>query len=141
MSSNFSTGVQALLAVLRAHAPLLEKLGYAPVIVETHHRHKKDAPSGTALSLQRAISPAGPGNLQTHAVRAGEVVGDHEVIFYGPGDHLTFGHFAQDRSVFARGAIEAALWLASRSARLDAPPVSGSSPILGMEQFFQERYA
>jgi 4-hydroxy-tetrahydrodipicolinate reductase len=141
MSANFSTGVQALLAVLRAHAPLLDKLGYSPVIVETHHRHKKDAPSGTALSLQRAISPVGPGKVQTHAVRAGEVVGDHEVTFYGPGDHLTFGHIAQDRSIFARGAIEAALWLAERRAQTAPTPVAGTSPVLGMEQFFHERFA
>src|SRR5262249_26475331 len=71
MSSNFPTGVLALLEILRQASPLLEKLGYLPVIVETHHRHKKDSPSGTALSIQRTVSPAGPGNVQTHSVRAG----------------------------------------------------------------------
>lgn len=137
MASNFSTGVLALLHVLRQASPMLEKLGYVPTIVETHHRHKKDAPSGTALSLQRAIAPAGPGNVQTHAVRAGETVGDHEVTFHGPGDQLTFGHFAQDRSIFARGAIEAAIWLAARRAQAKG---TGPGKILGVEQFFQERY-
>lgn len=132
-ASNFSIGVLALLYVLKQAAPVLEKLGYAPSIVETHHRHKKDAPSGTAISLQCAISPSGPGNVQTHAVRTGEVIGDHEVSFHGPGDHLTFGHFAHDRAIFARGAIEAALWLATKRS-------SASSQILSMDQFFREKY-
>lgn len=135
MSSNYSTGVMALLEVLRQAAPMLEKIGYTPVLVETHHRHKKDAPSGTALSLQRAISPTGPGNVQTHCIRAGEIIGDHEVTFYGPGDHLTLGHFAQDRSIFARGAIDAALWLADKRGQ---PSMTGK--IIGIETFFKERY-
>jgi len=130
-ASNFSNGVLALAHILKQAAPLLEKLGYTPVIVETHHGHKKDAPSGTALSLQRAIAPSGPGNVQTHSVRAGEVIGDHEVTFHGIGDRLTLGHFAQDRSIFARGAIEAALWLARRR---DQP----SSGVIGIEQYFKD---
>lgn len=131
MSSNFSTGVLALQEILRNAAPLLEKLGYTPVIVETHHKHKKDAPSGTALSLQRAISPAGPGNVQTHSVRAGEIIGDHEVTFYGPGDTITIKHHAMDRSIFARGAIEAALWIADNREAL-----SGKKTLIGIETFF-----
>ncbi len=133
MSSNFSTGVLALLSILRQASPLLEKLGYTPVVVETHHKHKKDAPSGTAISIQRAIAPAGPGNIQTHSVRAGEVIGDHEVAFYGSGDHITLGHFAQDRSIFARGAIEAALWLAAK--KKSAALKNG---LVGIETFFGE---
>jgi 4-hydroxy-tetrahydrodipicolinate reductase len=132
ISSNFSLGVLALMDILRKASPMLEKLGYTPVISETHHRHKKDSPSGTALSLQRVIAPAGPGNVQTHSTRAGELIGDHEVTFYGPADHLTFGHFAQDRAIFARGAIEAALWLAEKRA-------SGTKGILGIESFFSDR--
>jgi 4-hydroxy-tetrahydrodipicolinate reductase len=131
MSSNFSTGVLALLDLLKQASPLMEKLGYTPVVVETHHKHKKDAPSGTALSIQRAISPAGPGNVQTHAIRSGEIIGDHEVIFYGPGDHLTFGHFAQDRSIFARGAIDVALWLETKRK-------SPSKGLTGIEKYFEE---
>lgn len=129
-ASNFSTGVLALLDILKSASPLLAKLGYAPVVVETHHRHKKDAPSGTAISIQRAISPENPAGVQAHSVRAGEIIGDHEATFYGPGDHLTFGHFAQDRSIFARGAIETALWLSTQRGRTGA--------ILGMEQYFEE---
>jgi 4-hydroxy-tetrahydrodipicolinate reductase len=131
ISSNFSTGVLALIDILKQASPILEKLGYTPVVVETHHRHKKDAPSGTALSLQRAIAPAGPGNVQTHAVRAGEVIGDHEVTFYGLGDHLTVGHFAQDRSIFARGAIDVALWLANKRG-------SAFSGFIGIEKYFED---
>ncbi len=130
-ASNFSTGVLALLDVLKRASPLLERLGYTPVITESHHKHKKDAPSGTALSLQRAIAPAGPGNVQTHSIRAGEVIGDHEVSFFGPGDRLVFAHYAQDRSIFARGAIDVALWLASRRPQ-------GGGALLGIEKYFEE---
>ena len=132
ISSNFSLGVLAMMDILKKASPMLEKLGYTPVISETHHRHKKDSPSGTALSLQRVIAPAGPGNVQTHSTRAGEVIGDHEVTFFGPADHLTFGHFAKDRAIFARGAIEAALWLAEKRA-------SGTKGILGIDTFFSEK--
>jgi 4-hydroxy-tetrahydrodipicolinate reductase len=135
MSSNFSTGVLAVLEILRNASPVLEKLGYTPVLVETHHRHKKDAPSGTAIAMQRAVAPAGPGNVQTHSVRAGEVIGDHELTLYGPGDHITIGHFAQDRSIFARGAIEAAIWLAEKN----KTPAVGMG-LIGIETFFKERY-
>jgi 4-hydroxy-tetrahydrodipicolinate reductase len=132
ISANFSLGVLALMDILKKASPMLERLGYTPIISETHHHHKKDAPSGTALSLQRVIAPAGPGNVQTHSVRAGEIIGDHEVTFYGSADHLTFGHFAQDRSIFARGAIEAALWLAEKRA-------AGTKGILSIDTFFSER--
>jgi 4-hydroxy-tetrahydrodipicolinate reductase len=133
MSSNFSVGVQLLLEILRTHAPVLEKFGYTPVVTETHHKHKKDSPSGTALSLQRVISPAGPGNVQTHATRAGEVIGDHAVTYYGAADQLVLSHHAQDRSIFARGALDAALWAASR--RAGAQPLRG---VLGMDAYFKE---
>jgi 4-hydroxy-tetrahydrodipicolinate reductase len=134
VASNFSTGVLALIDILKQASPLLEKLGYTPVITEAHHKHKKDAPSGTALSLQRAISPSGPGNVQTHSVRAGEIIGDHEVVFHGPADHITLGHFAQDRSIFARGALDAALWLAGR--RSEGP--AAFQGLVGIEKYFEE---
>lgn len=131
ISSNFSTGVTALMRILRDAAPLLKKLGYSPVVVETHHQHKKDAPSGTAISLQKAISPIDPASIQTHSIRSGEIIGDHEVTFYGPGDHLTLGHFAQDRSIFARGAIDVAIWLAHR-------PRQATETLLSMDHYFGE---
>lgn len=134
MTSNFSIGVGILINALRATSPLLEKAGYLPVIVEAHHAHKKDSPSGTALSLQRVISSASPGNVQTHSIRAGEVVGDHEVTFHGPADRLVFSHSASDRSVFARGAIEVALWMAERRKQLEQ-----ARSLIGMERFFADQ--
>jgi 4-hydroxy-tetrahydrodipicolinate reductase len=118
VSSNFSTGVLLFAEILKTASPLFKKLGYTPVIVETHHRHKKDAPSGTALLLQRAISTGeNTGSIQTHSVRAGEIIGDHDVTFYGPADTLTLSHHAMDRDIFARGAIDVALWLAAKKRR------------------------
>ncbi len=135
LSSNFSLGVMAFTEILKSGHGILEKLKYTPVILETHHRHKKDMPSGTAISLQRVISPMGPGNVQTHSVRAGEVVGEHEVRYYGANDQMIFSHSAKDRSIFARGAIEVALWLAEKKAKL--PGLTGMLPL---EQFFKEKY-
>jgi 4-hydroxy-tetrahydrodipicolinate reductase len=127
MSSNFSTGVLVMTELLKKAAPLLEKLGYSAAIVETHHVHKLDAPSGTAASLQRAIAPAGPGNVPVHSIRAGEVIGDHEVTFFGKGDRLRFSHLAQDRTIFARGAVQCGLWLAARR----------GSGLIGIEKYFE----
>ncbi|MFZ9595375.1 MAG: 4-hydroxy-tetrahydrodipicolinate reductase [Bdellovibrionia bacterium] len=129
-ASNFSTGVSALALILQQSSALLERLGYTPVLVETHHRHKLDAPSGTALALQKAIRATEPTSIQTHSIRAGEVIGDHEVTFYGASDQITLKHHAQDRSIFARGAIQAALWLAQNRAQ------KVPHGLLGMEQYF-----
>lgn len=134
-SANFSTGVLVLQEALKAIAPVLEKTGYTPVIVEAHHKMKRDTPSGTAVSIQRTLVSGGPGNVQTHSIRAGGIVGEHDVIFYGPGEKLMFSHHASDRSIFARGAIEAALWLSNRSTI--SPVKSG---MFTMESFFRERY-
>lgn len=131
MSSNFSTGVAAFRQILESAALMLRKLGYTPVIVETHHKHKKDAPSGTALMLSRTIEGAGGSAPQTHSIRAGEIVGDHEITFYGAGDHIALAHYAQDRSIFARGAIEAALWVAGKRG-------TPTSDILTMNDFLAE---
>lgn len=134
MSSNFSTGVLALQQILRQSVPLLSRLGYTPVLVDTHHRHKKDSPSGTALLLCRTLEEAGANRpIEMHSIRAGEIIGDHELTFYGPGDHLVLGHYAQDRSIFARGALDAALWLDHNRARLSSP-----GKILTMEDYFKE---
>ncbi len=133
LSSNFSTGMSALVMILKQAAPMLKRLGYTPVLVETHHKHKKDAPSGTALTMQRAIDPENPSSIQTHAIRAGEIIGDHEVTFYGQFDHLTLGHFAQDRSVLALGAIEVALWIQSKRAGWQN---KSDRRLLTMEDFF-----
>jgi len=116
-ATNFAPGVAVLEAVLAHASPMLRALGYTPVMTETHHRHKRDAPSGTAKTLNRAIDPDDPASVQTHSVRAGEIVGRHDVTFFGPDDRIVIGHEALNRDVFARGAIEAALWLAGQKNR------------------------
>lgn len=131
-SSNFSTGVLMLQQILKLYSPFLKSLGFTPSIVETHHQHKKDAPSGTAILLQKAIAPEAPDSVQTHAVRAGEVIGDHEVTFFGAAETISIKHHAMDRSIFARGAIEAALWLAQRK------PAPG---MISMEDYFNDAFA
>lgn len=132
-ASNFSTGVFAVSEILKKFSPLLKSLGYTPVLVESHHHHKKDAPSGTALLLQRAIDSENPSRIQTHSIRAGEVIGEHKIIFYGPTDQIVIQHSAQDRSIFARGAIEVALWLAQN--RKGRPTLQGR---MGLEHYFSD---
>ncbi len=137
MASNMSLGVNLLLKVL---GDIARALGdpYDVEIVETHHRLKKDAPSGTAIMMARAIADAMGRDLEKDAVyarhgiigertrkeigiqtlRAGDVVGDHTVIFGGLGERIEVTHRASSRDVFARGAIKAALWLAGKPAGL-----------------------
>lgn len=131
MCANFSVGVAALMNILKVASPMLSALGYSPVIVETHHHHKKDAPSGTAMAMLHAIDPNRNLGVQMHSIRAGEVIGDHEVTFYGPADTITIKHSAQDRSLFARGAIEIALWL-SKNAKTPG--------MIPLDQFFKEKF-
>ncbi len=113
-SGNFSTGVLALLEILKEASPLLRSLGYQAVVTETHHIHKKDAPSGTAKMILTALNPEAPASVPCHAIRGGEIIGDHSVTFYGKADHLVLSHSAQDRSLFARGALDVAGWLAQK---------------------------
>lgn len=128
-SGNMSLGVN-LLAVLTRKVATALGLEYDIEIVEMHHRHKVDAPSGTALLLGEAAAAGRRTNLADAAVRSrdghtgarsegaigfaalrgGDVVGDHQVVFAGPGEMVTLGHRATDRTVFARGAVRAALW-------------------------------
>jgi len=130
---NTSVGVTALLRLVADAARLLGP-GYDLEIVETHHRHKRDAPSGTALRLGQALAEAtgrtlekdgrftrhgdvGPRTateigLQT--LRGGDVVGDHTVFFLGDGERIEITHRASSRDTFARGAVRAALWLKDR---------------------------
>lgn len=130
-ASNFSPGAAALEAVLDFAAPMLGALGYTPVMTEVHHRHKRDAPSGTAKTLAAAIDPANPASVEIHSVRAGEIIGLHEVTFYGTSDRIALAHEALDRGLFARGAVEAALWLAAPADRRGA---------YSMASYFRERY-
>ena len=130
MSPNMSVGVNLLVSLL---GKVAETLGedYDVEIVEAHHRFKKDAPSGTALALGRAVAQALKRDLDkvgvcgrkgivgertrkeigVMAVRAGDIVGEHTVIFGGLGERVEFIHRAHSRDTFARGAIRAAQWL------------------------------
>ncbi|OWJ76376.1 4-hydroxy-tetrahydrodipicolinate reductase [Haematobacter genomosp. 1] len=128
-AGNMSLGVNLLLGLTRKVAQALGP-EFDIEIVEMHHRHKVDAPSGTALMLGEAAAegrgvvlpdvsdrgrdgitgPREPGHIGFSAVRGGDVVGEHDVIFAGPGERLILRHVATDRAIFARGALRAALW-------------------------------
>lgn len=109
---NFSLGVAVLAELVRQAAAALP--GWDADIVEAHHVHKKDAPSGTALQLGAAVT-AGRGRPPHYAsLRAGDIVGEHTVQLCGPGERLELVHRAGNRDIFAAGALEAALRLAPR---------------------------
>ena len=115
-SPNMSVGVNVLFELAQAAA---QRLGpaYDVEIVESHHRQKKDAPSGTAKRLAEVLAAARrqpSGSIPVHAVRAGDIVGDHTVIFAGPAERLELTHCAQSREVFAQGALRAAQFLVSQ---------------------------
>ena len=134
-ASNFSLGVN-LLAILAEKAAAALNADYDIEIIEAHHNRKKDAPSGTALALFQAVCRGrrlDPGKAEKyrkheatgirtqaeiglHAVRGGDIVGDHTILFAGPGERLEFKHQAHSRDVFAHGAAGAAAWLAGKSA-------------------------
>jgi 4-hydroxy-tetrahydrodipicolinate reductase len=120
IAPNTSVGV----AVLRKLAALASaSLGpaYEVEISEAHHRLKRDAPSGTALSLGEAVAGASgrePSNIVFSVVRTGDVVGEHTVTFTAAGERLEFTHRATDRRIFARGALRGAAWLVGRPAGL-----------------------
>ena len=128
-SGNFSLGVNILTQLVKQAAAALDE-DFDIEVVEMHHRHKVDAPSGTALMLGEAAAEGRGQALETirdaaregmtgarqrghigfSAMRGGDVVGEHEVVFAGAGERLTLKHIASDRMLFARGAVKAALW-------------------------------
>jgi 4-hydroxy-tetrahydrodipicolinate reductase len=137
MASNMSMGVNLLLKILQDIARVLGD-DYDIEIIEAHHRLKKDAPSGTALKMAQVIADAVNRNLDEVAVyarkgimgertkkeigiqtiRAGDIVGEHTVIFGGLGERIEITHKASSRDTFARGALKAALWLSGKPAGL-----------------------
>lgn len=129
---NFSLGVQLLLRTARELARLAARRPeFDAWIVETHHRHKQDAPSGTARAIRDAARAAdATREYPITSIRAGEVPGTHELRLDAPGESLALTHTARDRSIFARGAVVAAEWLA-------AHPVTGAhafeAAVLGEE--------
>ncbi len=128
-AGNMSLGVNLLVQLTRKVAAALDET-FDIEIVEAHHRHKVDAPSGTALMLGEAaaegrgvalghVSDRGrdgitgareSGHIGFSAIRGGDIVGEHDVIFAGPGERVVLRHIATDRAIFARGALKAALW-------------------------------
>lgn len=112
-ASNFSLGVALLHQLVETAAARLP--GWDCDIVESHHVHKKDAPSGTALTLGAAVE-AGGAKPHYASLRAGDIVGEHLVQFTGQGERIELIHRATDRDIFARGAVHAAAWLQGRPA-------------------------
>ncbi len=112
VAANTSLGAAVLQDLVRRAAAALGA-GFDIHIQDTHHGQKKDAPSGTALTLGQAAleGRGGPGRLEYSSVRGGDMVGEHEVRFLGQGEYLGLSHVATDRAVFARGALQAGLWL------------------------------
>jgi 4-hydroxy-tetrahydrodipicolinate reductase len=115
LASNFSVGVNVLFWLTRKAAELLG-LDFDAQIVETHHKTKKDAPSGTAKTLAEVLKAARKieNQMPIQSIREGEVVGEHTVIFSGPGERLELTHRAASREIFARGALRAAKWIIER---------------------------
>ena len=145
-SGNMSMGVNLLAALVKRVAETLDE-EFDIEILEMHHNKKIDAPSGTALMLGRAAAEGRsidlaqrsvrardghtgarcPGDIGFAALRGGSVVGDHTVIFAGPAERLELAHKAEDRMIFARGAIRAALW-----ARGQKPGLYSMAHVLGL---------
>jgi len=151
-SGNMSLGVNLLAALTRRVAATLDE-SFDIEIVEMHHNRKVDAPSGTALLLGEAAAegrgveleevadrgrdgvtgPRKPGAIGFAALRGGTVVGEHEVIFAGPAERIILAHKAEDRMIFARGALAAARWIGKRAAR--APGLYSMADVLGLDDF------
>ena len=133
-SANMSMGINLLLKMLKDAAKVLAPAGYDIELVERHHNQKVDAPSGTALALADSMNEAlnheytyvydrsqvrkkrEQKEMGISAVRGGTIVGEHEVIFAGPDEVIEFRHTAYSRSVFGKGAVEAAKFLAGKEA-------------------------
>jgi 4-hydroxy-tetrahydrodipicolinate reductase len=147
-SGNFSMGVNLLEALVKRVARTLGE-DFDVEVLEMHHNKKVDAPSGTALMLGRAAAAGRGVNLEQRSVRGrdghtgareagdigfaslrgGSVVGDHTVIFAGPAERIELSHKAEDRMIFARGAVRAALW-----ARGQKPGLYSMADVLGLSE-------
>lgn len=145
-SGNYSLGVNLLLGLVEKAAEVLG-VKYDCEVVETHHRHKKDSPSGTALMLAKAaaegrnqefddvavfgregmVGERPEGEIAVHAIRGGSVIGDHTVMFAGDVERVEITHKAQTREAFAAGALRAALWAAGRK-----PGIYNMRDVLGL---------
>lgn len=108
---NFSVGVTLFVEIAREAAQIMSKSEFAAAMVETHHSAKKDAPSGTAIAIAKAMEGPLGKQLPVTSVRTGSVPGTHDIIFDAPFEQISMRHEARDRRVFADGALKAALWL------------------------------
>jgi len=135
-SANMSLGVNMLLKLLQSAAKVLAPAGFDMEIVEKHHKHKVDAPSGTAIAMAESLNGAldnaytfnfdrsherkarEENEIGVVAVRGGSIVGEHDVIFAGTDEVITFSHTAYSKAIFAKGAIQAAKFLAGKPAGL-----------------------
>lgn len=135
VAANFSVGVNLLVALAEQAASVLGD-DYDVEVVESHHRRKVDAPSGTALALGEALARGRGvalddvrvdgrsgrpgerprGEIGFHALRGGDIVGEHRVLLIGEREQVELGHVARDRALFAEGALRAARWVAGRAA-------------------------
>ena len=145
-SANMSLGINLLLEMLKDATRILATKGYDIEVLERHHNQKVDAPSGTALALADAIneemespyqyvydrSPVrqkrGNNEMGIVALRGGSIVGEHEVMFAGPDEVITFKHTAYSRTVFAKGAMEAARFLVNQP-----PGMYSMSDVIGLK--------
>jgi 4-hydroxy-tetrahydrodipicolinate reductase len=148
-SGNFSLGVNLVAALVRRVARTLDQ-EFDIEVVEMHHNKKIDAPSGTALMFGRAAAEGRnidlasrsergrdghtgarrPGDIGFASLRGGTVVGDHTVVFAGPAERIELSHKAEDRMIFARGAVKAALWAHGRK-----PGLYSMADVLGLVDF------
>lgn len=147
-AANFSPGVNLVLALAERMGAALPPAQYDAEIVEMHHRQKVDAPSGTAIAMGRAVAagrgttldaagtesgrdghtgPRATGTIGFAALRGGQVVGEHTLLFAGATEHIALTHRSFDRRVYATGAVRAALWLQGR-----APGLYDMKHVLGM---------
>jgi 4-hydroxy-tetrahydrodipicolinate reductase len=116
-AANFSLGVNVLFALSRKTATLLGE-NFDVEVIEAHHKTKKDAPSGTAKHIAEILEEVRGSSVPVHSIRAGGIVGDHEVIFAGSGEQLALTHRASSRATFAEGALHAARWVVDQPASL-----------------------
>jgi 4-hydroxy-tetrahydrodipicolinate reductase len=116
--ANFSYGVNLFFQIAQAAAPALAH-NYRGHITERHHVHKKDAPSGTAVALQRLLEQASGARVEITSEREGDVTGTHTLELTSSGDHIVLTHEAKSRRTFAEGAVLAAEWIAGKKGFYD----------------------
>jgi len=127
IAPNFSPGIAAFAEIVKVAARTLRTMpGFDAHIVETHHSAKKDAPSGTAASLEAQASPGWGNNIPITSIRVGSVPGTHEFLFDAPFEQIRLVHLARDRRVFAEGALHAARWLVGRQGVFSMQDVLGA---------------